>query len=80
MYLHIGGDKLLRSREIIGIFDLDTASVSVDTRNFLKARQKQNSLFSAVAELPKSFIVTEGGQVYFSQFSSAALKNRVDEY
>ncbi len=79
MYLNIGADVLLRSSEIVGIFDLDTASMGADTKRFLKEAEKNKSLKHAGNELPKSFVVTKKGEVYLSQFSSQVLKNRRDD-
>ena len=35
MYLHLGMDKVITFDEIIGIFDLDTTTVSKRTRDYL---------------------------------------------
>ena len=40
MYLHIGKGKTLNEKDIIGIFDLDTATVSKETREFLNKKEK----------------------------------------
>ena len=40
MYIHIGENKVLRKKDIAFIFDLDSATVSVYTRNFLKKAEK----------------------------------------
>ena len=76
MYLHIGNNKNVRTREIIGIFDLDSASVSSTTRKYLSAAEKGGRLESASDELPKSFILYGAGKdtrVCLSQLSSASL-------
>ncbi len=76
MYLHIGNNKNLRSRSVIGIFDTDTSTVSAATKDFLKRKQKENKLFSVNSELPKSFVLTAEGSVWLSQLSTAALLGR----
>lgn len=80
MYLHLGAEVNVRKKEIIGIFDLDTASQSMLTRDYLKSAQKGDYLTSVNDELPKSFVVLQkenGAQaVYFSQISAAVLKKR----
>lgn len=76
MYLNIGADVLLRSSEIMGIFDLDTASMGADTKRFLKEAEKNKRLKHAGYELPKSFVVTRSGEIYLSQFSSQVLRSR----
>jgi len=76
MYLHIGNNKNIRQRDVVGIFDSDTATVSAVTKEFLKQKQHENKLFSASAELPKSFVLTRGGDVWLSQLSTSALLGR----
>ena len=81
MYLHVGNDKLIKKKNIIGIFDLDTATVSPVTREFLKKSQHDGSVESAIDELPKSFILyvdTAAGncRVCTSQISSGILAGR----
>lgn len=76
MYLHIGNDKMIRKGEILGIFDLDTASVAPTTRKFLAHAEREGRTDAASAELPKSFVVTCDGGVVFSQISSGKLANR----
>ena len=41
MYLHLGGDTVVDSESIIGIFDLDNATLSVKTRELLSRAQKE---------------------------------------
>ena len=50
MYLHLGGDTVVSSNNVIGIFDLDTAGASEDTKSFLKLCEK--SLMVCVCVLP----------------------------
>lgn len=76
MYLHAGGDRIIRESRIIGIFDMDTATQKADTKKFLRLAEKKKKTTSVNGELPKSFILTDDGRVYFSQISVAALKNR----
>ena len=40
MYLHLGQDKVVNMDEIIGIFDLDTSTVSKATRDYLAKAEK----------------------------------------
>ena len=36
MYLHVGNNKNIRERDIIGIFDADNATVARETKKYLK--------------------------------------------
>ena len=84
MYLHAGNNKILRSSRIIGIFDLDTSSRGEDTKNYLRAAEKNGLAESAADELPKSFILYDNedgktAKVMFSQISTSALVSRTTE-
>ena len=61
MYLHLGQNTVVRTKEILGIFDLDTTTVSAKTRGFLKKAQNEGKVISVSQELPKSFILCENG-------------------
>ena len=60
MYLHVGNGKNIRTKHIIGIFDTDNATVSPITRAFLRGSEKKGMVSSAIAEIPKSFVLNEG--------------------
>lgn len=62
MYLHLGQETTVCTAEIIGIFDMDTSSVSVKTREYLAAAQKAGQVVNVSAELPKSFVVQSSRQ------------------
>ena len=79
MYLNIGNDMAVRSKSIIGIFDMDNTSASKRTREFLDRAESEGQVVPC-DDLPKSFIVTmEYGfkRVYLSTLSSATLEKRL---
>lgn len=80
MYLHLGQDTVVAFDEIIGIFDLDTSTVSKTTRDYLKKAEQAGNVVNVSTELPKSFTVCKdaGGRtiVYISQISSSTLLKR----
>lgn len=80
MYIHLGNNFILRSKEIIGIFDLDNTTVSSRTRAYLSKAEKKGEIVLTSEELPKSFIVASGkkkeNRVYLSQLSSSTLSKR----
>ena len=81
MFLHIGNSRNIRQKNIIGIFDADTATVSGVTRRFLKEAQKRGEVMAAGEEVPKSFVLykkEKGYGVCFSQLSSVVLLGRLD--
>jgi hypothetical protein len=86
MFLHIGNGVSVRQREIIGIFDLDTATVSAETKRFLRNAEKKGILKDeANGEIPRSFLLldqknssdTERYSLKLSLISSAGLKLRL---
>ena len=83
MYLHLGHKTVINSNEIIGIFDLDTATVSKRTRDFLSKNEKQNNIINVSYEIPLSFVVCEDNRknkkIYFSPVSSTTLNKRAEE-
>ena len=79
MFLHVGNNKNIREKDIIGIFDADTSTVSSVTRKYLSAAQKRKEVEASSEEIPKSFVLYKKGEAYsicFSQLSSAALLGR----
>ena len=81
MFLHVGNNKNIRIRDVIGIFDMDNATVSDLTRKFLGEKQKQLLVEIAAVEIPKSFILFEENGLYkicFSPLSSASLRGRMN--
>ena len=78
MYLHIGNNRNIRMRDIVGIFDLDTASVSHITKKYLKEREKAGLTDFSADQIPKSFVLTRDGQICFSQLSTATLNGRIN--
>lgn len=80
MYLHLGQDCVVQDKYILGIFDLDTSTVSKHTRDFLARAEKKKAVINVTYELPKSFIVTaqtrQAESVYISQIAATTLKKR----
>ena len=58
MYLHLGEQKVVKKRDIIGIFDMDTATVMKSTRNFLKNAEKNGQAETLSFELPSQLYGT----------------------
>ena len=79
MYLHLGSDVVILKKSIVGIFDLDTATISKHTKNYLSKAEKEGRVITVSYELPKSFVVCmDSGRtiVYISQLSSQTLNKR----
>ena len=44
MYLHVGGDYLVRKDKIIGIFDIENTSIAKSTREFFKISEQNKKV------------------------------------
>ncbi len=81
MYVHLGRDYVLNDRDIIGIFNLETTTISPRGREFLNYAQKNGAVVSLSDELPQCYVLADGGlvdAVYLSELSSAAMKRRTE--
>jgi len=75
MYLYLGGDTVVNTNEIIGIFDMDTSTVNKATRDYLAKAEKEKRVNYANYELPKSFIVCRD-KIYVCPFNTSTLAKR----
>ena len=70
MYFHAGQDFVLNTRDVLGVFDLDTAGASRRTGDYLRRAEQEGAVVDLCAPgtLPKSFLVTDfpGETVYVS--------------
>jgi hypothetical protein len=81
MYLHIGNGNSVKRKNIIGIFDLDTATVSKITKDFMGKRQKEGAVTYLDSDLPRAFILLEENgktKVRLSRISTSGLKIRLE--
>ena len=80
MFLHLGNDVLINTKNLIGIFDIEKSSISKFTKEFLGNAEKTKRIVNVSYEMPKSFIVCLDEDlnetVYISQISTATLKKR----
>lgn len=80
MYLDIGGEQLIRTKNLLGIFDLDNTTVNKATREYLNEAEKTGFSETVSYDLPKSFLVTvekNDRKVYISPFSTATIFKRL---
>ena len=79
MYVDIGTDFLVKSSDIIGIFDLDNTTTTTGyTNKFLNEKQKQGKVVYLVKDLPKSFVLTQDGTVYVVELASQIIRKRLE--
>ncbi|MBQ2613784.1 MAG: DUF370 domain-containing protein [Clostridia bacterium] len=83
MYLHLGKDVSVNTKNIIAILDLESTSVSKHTRDFLKIVEEEGFVRNVSEEIPRTFVLCEiNGQsvVYITNISSKALAGRTEKY
>lgn len=83
MFLHLGQDTVIIEEDIVGIFDLDTTTVSKPTRDYLKTMQKGGNVINVSYDLPKSFVITakknsDEKKMYISPISTSTLLKRLE--
>ena len=81
MYLHIGNGESIRTEDIIGIFDLDTATVSAITKKYVAKMEKEGNLRYGDSDLPRAFIVYKKGneeKIVLTRISSIGLMQRIN--
>lgn len=81
MYLHLGQGTVIKTSDLIGLFDLDNSTVSKKTRDFLTLAEKRGQVVNVTDDLPKTFAVTAPKKskkqtVYISQISTVTLEKR----
>ena len=82
MYIHLGRDYVLNDRDIIGIFNLETTTITPRGREFLNDAQKYGAVVSLSDELPQSYDLAYGAvvdTVYLSELSPAAMRRRAEK-
>ncbi|MDL2300093.1 DUF370 domain-containing protein [Clostridiaceae bacterium OttesenSCG-928-D20] len=76
MYINTSKNILIRNPEIIAILDLDNASYSHRTREFLSRAEKEGRVINASDDLPKSAIITDE-KIYLTQPNSKVLSKKM---
>ena len=79
MYLHLGNETVVRTADVIGIFDLDKTSTGSITRDFLRTAEQRLQITNVAADLPRSFVLCRddgGTRVYLSQIAAPTLQKR----
>ena len=80
MYIHLGRDYVLNDRDVIGIFNLETTTISPRGREFLNYAQKNGAVVSLSEELPQCYVLADAPVEtgYLSELSSTARKKRTE--
>ena len=77
--INIGGTSILVKSEVLGVFDLDTASTKTDTKRYLAKNEKDGRVITVGNDLPKSFVVVASGRkelVYITTLAASSIEGR----
>ena len=88
MYLHLGQDFIVNTRDVIGVFDLDTATDAGQkakiTDEFLRHAQREGAVVDVSGSMLKKFNISRkyfpDDTVYITQISTAAIRNRAARF
>jgi hypothetical protein len=78
MFIHLGGEKIIRASELVAIFDVSIEKSSKISKHFLSHAAKENRIEVIGEEECKSLVVTKT-TVYYSPISSSTLKKRAHQ-
>lgn len=81
MFLHLGENIVVPIKDVIGIFDMETAADSTDTIQFLRMAEEDGFVQRITKEKPKSFIIAEvnkKSKIFLSPISSSTLGKRTE--
>ncbi len=81
MYLQLEKGESIDKKEIIGIFDIETSSMSQGTKDLFRRKEEERGVVNLSNDLPKSFVVCDGeydDRIYLSGISTESIKKRLD--
>lgn len=77
MYINLGGGRVVREKTVVGVFDMDSATVSRNTKIYLRSRENKGEIELAADDIPRSFIVLDGGNVIVSDLNPKTVCARI---
>lgn len=81
MFIHLGNEVIVNSKNIVGIFDIENTTTGKNTSKLLENATKEKRVVTVSYEMPKSFVVCiEKGKeiIYISQISVSTLRKRIN--
>lgn len=81
MYLQLEKGESIAKDEIIGIFDIDLASMASGTKEIFKRMEDEKGVISLCNDLPRSFLVTDSeftDRIYISGLSTESIRKRLE--
>ena len=78
MFLHLAQECVLDKEDVIGVFDMDTATISPETRRFLRDSEHKKVLRWVAKDIPKSFVLTADA-VYMASLAPTSIRGHLEE-
>lgn len=75
VFIHVGNGCILKNKDIIGVFDLDNATVMKTSREFINSEEKKGRIESVFEDIPRSFVVCSD-KTYLSSLNTASIIRR----
>lgn len=75
MFIHLGGDTLVNSRQIIAILNVESVLGANSSKEFLKTAQEEGFISNLNQKEYKSVVITDKN-IYLSPISTLTLKKR----
>lgn len=75
VFIHIGNGCVLKKKDIIGVFDLDNATIMKTSREFINSEEKEGRIESIFEDIPRSFVICNG-KTYLSSLNTASIIRR----
>jgi hypothetical protein len=75
LFIHLGGDVIIRSKDIIAILNWDVQEQSQVTNSYLKEEERRKKKTVISEDYIKSIVLTND-EIYYSPVSSLTLNRR----
>lgn len=75
MFIHLGDDIVIRSKDVIAILDSQLLSAGGTIHEVLEGQKRNNKIIEVAEDNVKSIVITTGN-IYLSPLSSVTLKRR----
>ncbi|UTR16588.1 DUF370 domain-containing protein [Salipaludibacillus sp. LMS25] len=77
MFIHLGGDMVLKAERIVAILDHNSQDLSAENQEMMKDHKKRKATIRVTDDTPKSMVITKE-DIYLSPISSHTLKRRAE--
>ena len=80
-YLQLEKGESIDKGDMIGIFDIEIASLSSGTKEIFRRKEEEKGVVSLSNDLPKSFLICDGefgDTMYLSGLSTESIKKRLE--